>query len=375
MADRAPWFGFLYHNALIAGQPFISGFLNKGDVHRAASVVFNQASSDFINLWSELADGNGRSAVRTARSLIEHAVNMADVVSNSSRAERYMDHLGFAAEFLNEFELGLDTLKRSERRKAKEQRRHGLRKVASQLVGHLGRYGKGFRASWSEMNLKDRTVKFQLDEFYPAYRLCSLFIHGASGGELGLSRQIGDQRVIRTGPAIHLCPFAYITGIRAMQEVLKQASIVEPTLDSSPFSDALENLAKAWPLYVEVMNKIDREIWPDTPPPPPMTVLAIAQNGTQRWYWHNPVAQALIEAEPPELEEKFRRSVDEITQEVKRNPGRFFSNDRRFATVTFFDHVRVVPKRDGRMVHASAILLRPHEHQHIRWDQFGQSGD
>lgn len=370
VAERIPWFGPLFERIIVNGNPFIVGFLNNGDRHRAESVVFNQAVSDFIGLCWELGAGNGRSAVRTARSLIEHAVNMADVTSSGARASRYMDHLGFSAEFINDFDLGMDILSRVERRKIEKRRQHAVKKVAKSLADHLKAYGSRFRSSWSEKNLKDRARDFGLDEFYPAYRLCSLFIHGASGAEIGLSKSIGDMRVIRTGPAINLCAFAYITGVRAIQKVVDLATPVEPLLDPAPLADALENMAKAWPIYSRAMEELDKEIWPEAPPLPPMAILAIARNGAQRWYWHSPIAQALIEAEPPELEEKYKLSVEKFKAEVNRNPERFFSRDRRFATITFFDHVQVAPKRGGRIIHETAILLRADEYSNmVPWDQ------
>lgn len=360
LARHAPWFGYLAMSVLNAGRPFMREFTTNGDRYPAASIIFNQAMADQNGLMLELSSGNGRSAVRTARSLIEHAVNLADVIKDPAQAERYSDHLVFEAEFSEQFKLGLELLPRSERSKTEKQRKHRLQKVARKLAVSLQKYGKRFRMSWAEGNLKDRAEKYGLGHLYPAYRLCSLFTHGASGAELGLVKQIDGKRVMRAGPAVHLCSFAYIAGVYALEEVVKAAHDKRPDLDADPLLDAIADLKKAWPEFADAVKKADAEIWPGSSPPPPFAILAIAQNGMRRWYWHDPDVMLLIEADPPVLDQVQQENINRVVKDVLQHPDRFFSDGRRFATAAIIDVV-VAPRRGSPMLHSAALLLRPEE--------------
>jgi hypothetical protein len=347
-------------------QPFIYAFLKDGADYRAASIIFNQAASDYMSLINELAIGNGRSAVRTARSLIEHAVNLADVINDTDSAERYVAHLAFEAEYSAKFELGLDLLSDREQRKARSQTRHYLRKVAAQLQSSIAKYGSKFRLSWSEANLRDRAVKYNLDYLYPAYKLTSLVIHGASGGQLGLTKQIEFRRVVRTGPAIYLCPFAYIAGIKAMTEIMQQVSNLRKDLDAQVPLFLLGQLTNAWPEYLDAARKADKATWPTKAPLPPMAILAVAANGHHRWYWHSIDKQLIIEADPPKLNESYQKMVDDVINEVKENPDRYTGSGRRFATALFLDHFPVTPRKNGKVMHDSTLNIRRDEFASMR---------
>jgi len=48
--------------------------------HTAGRLIFNQAVNDVLQLLNDLGSANGRTAIRTARSLIEHAINLRTVI-------------------------------------------------------------------------------------------------------------------------------------------------------------------------------------------------------------------------------------------------------------------------------------------------------
>ncbi|PWV82666.1 hypothetical protein SAMN05421630_103446 [Prauserella marina] len=361
LAEAAPWFGETANNVMTRSLPFVRSFFGEAENYPAVATIFNQGLSDLIGLLIELSHGNGRSAVRSARSLIEHAVNIRDVESTPGRAQRYLDHLGFGAKFANDFSLGLDLLTRSQKRKVTRQRAHTLKKASRELDKATEKYGKGFRRGWSEENLKDRCEKFNLLHLYPAYQLASLIIHGAPGGILGLVREIEGHRVHRTGIAIHLCPFAYIAGIEAAKEIASTVGRQRPDLDIQPQISALDTLRKRWPQYVEAANKVDKKIWPKSPPRHATAILAVTRSGGRRWYWFDPQTEIVIESNAPNLTDEQEGRVSERVSSIVDSPENFFVNGRNFATVCLEETLIVTPNPDAPALPATAIMLAPEE--------------
>lgn len=357
IAEEAPWFGEAANTVMAASIPFVRSFFGESENYPALATIFNQGFSDLQGLLIELSHGNGRSAVRSARSLIEHAVNIRDIESSPSSAARYLDHLSFGLEFANDFELGLNLLKRGQREKISKQRAHALRKAQPELEATLKKYGSKFRSGWSDQNLRDRSSSFGLSHLYPAYRLTSLIIHGASGGILGLVRDIHGHRVHRTGVAVHLCPFAYIAGMEAAQEIAATAGRQRPDIDVGQFLDALAHLKALWPQYLEAANKVDKRIWPRTPPRHATAIVAVSRDGRRRWYWYDPETEVVIEANAPSLTADQEQMVANLVATIINAPDQFIPNGLSFATVCFEETVVVTPKPEAPVLHATAVML------------------
>src|SRR5262245_2243238 len=61
---------------------FSSLVLSTGSQHRAGVLIANQCFNDFIDLCFDLLSCRGRSALREARAIFEHHVNLLDVETN-----------------------------------------------------------------------------------------------------------------------------------------------------------------------------------------------------------------------------------------------------------------------------------------------------
>jgi hypothetical protein len=62
----------------------------------------------------------------------------------------------------------------------------------------------------------------------------------------------------------------------------------------------MEEAKGAWPDYRSAIMRLDRSIWPQTPPPFPMTIFAFKEGGSfRRWYVWNPVTGLVCDAVPP----------------------------------------------------------------------------
>lgn len=124
-----------------------------------------------------------------------------------AEAERYLDHAAIA-ELLD---LELNTVAEDEFTGAARKRvRHWRHKLERRIRPAAKRviqvHGPWFRSRWTQVNLRDRADQVGLGGEYDSYRLLSAVIHGAAGGDLGHRQEIGGAQVLRTGPAVGLCP-------------------------------------------------------------------------------------------------------------------------------------------------------------------------
>ncbi|WP_410580331.1 DUF5677 domain-containing protein [Amycolatopsis sp. lyj-108] len=361
--DEAPWFNDLSNEALVSASLFARSFFGEAEDYPAIATVYSQGFSDLMSLFEELRRGSGRSAVRSARSLIEHAVNIRDIESSPARAQRYMDHLAFGAQFANDFTLGINLLSRSRAKRIRSERAHALKKLRPKIQSALTQYGSRFRSTWSEKTLADRSGEFGLAHLYPAYRLASLVIHGAPGGALGLVKQIQGSTVHRTGSAIHLCPFAYISGIEAAEGIFTTAGRQRPDLDQTPFLDVLKELRSHWPAYLDAINKVDNRIWPKIPPRHVTAILAVSRNGSRRWYWHDPENEILIESTTPNLTDEIESRILTLIDGIQSAPELVFTNGREYATISFAENIKVTPKQNAPILDSTTLMISPEEAQ------------
>lgn len=354
---EATWFDEAWDTHMSTLLPYVRSFLSGGDQYPAVATIFNQAINDYMSLMLELATGSGRSAVRSARSLIEHAVNLGEVIDNDEMAKRYLRHLAFVAEFGNENTLGTDLLDRKQTQRRRRIKQRYADQARASIVASIRSYGKTFRRSWTNVDLRTRADRLGLAHLYPAYRECSLVIHGASGGITGAVRDFSGRNVHRSGPILHLCPLAYITGVEAMLSTAKYCQRARPDLADS-LTQSVSKFRLHWSKYIEDVANADRKLWPSEKPDHATAILAIAANGTHRWFWYDPDWNLAIPAyKPDHLSSELQASIDDRTREVVANPGELINKGSRFASIVFDGTVIVRPKPGARTLSASAILM------------------
>lgn len=356
IASEATWFDDAWNTQMNVLLPYIRSFFGGGDEYPAAATIFNQAVNDYMSLMHELATGSGRSAVRSARSLIEHAVNMGEVVGDNQLATRYMQHLVFTAEFSNEDTLGNDLLDKKDLRKQRRIKKQNAERAQSQISRLLKMYGKGFRRSWTNVDLRTRAERQGLLHLYPAYRQCSLVIHGASSGITGSIKDFSGRHVHRSGPILRLCPLAYISGVEAMLGIAQYCSEVRPDLGETLKHSVIE-FRSHWAQYAADIANVDKKLWPSVKPEHATAILGIAANGTHRWFWYDPDYELVIPSFAPEsLKDSVRASISKHTQEIVNDPERNLRKGTRFVPIIFDGTVVVKPKPGARTFPASVIL-------------------
>jgi len=152
-------------------------------------LIVNQVVNDFLDLLGELKRGDGRPAIRTSRSIIEHAINLRTVAEDLPTAQRYLDHLDQIGVLVSRLDLsplafdGKD--RRAEKHRLKKLGRDAERRFAEAEALH----GRTFARQWHPKSVRDRADGFGWAEAYDLYRLASLVTHGSAGGALGSTRQ------------------------------------------------------------------------------------------------------------------------------------------------------------------------------------------
>lgn len=337
------------------------------DIGPAAHLICNQAVNDLIDLIGAAHQGAGRSAMRAARSLVEHAINLHTVLASEDDAQRYVDHLEQAPALLLDMAPGVELLTGTARRSYE----YGLGKTGRparrNFTEAVARYGSAFGRGWTPVNLHDRATRHGLADQYTFYKFASLVAHGSAGGTVGTRRPLNADVVThRTGPALALAPIALWGGVRGYRSLLSAVEARKPDLPASEWGDALLAIDRVWPDYYAALSDLDAELWPDTPTQPPTAVFAYTQTGKERWYLHLPQAGVLIEADRPSLNDAQAEACRRLVADAPNHPA--FTPNQRWVTATFWE-TAITPKPDGRVLPDTALLtthpdgweLRPYE--------------
>lgn len=295
-------------------QPFVQRFVGSGTVGDAQMTIVTQAVNDFLDLLFDISRGRGRPALRTARSLFEHLTTLRDVANHQSEADRYLAHLVVAKHWQSLLTLPEKSLSGSDRKSMVHQRKKLARDAKRPLESALAHFGSAFRRQWSKSSFRDRATQQGLDEHWPFYALSSAVLHGAAGGIIGLVDFSSYKRPVhRTGPALELCPIAFLYGLEFFTLIIGECNVLLPHSGDGALL-ALKDLRATWSDYRRAVLEIDSNMWPGTSPLPFATVLQIVPGGKRRWWlWdrdNNRVARA--NAPTDSMTDGQGRSVDFI---------------------------------------------------------------
>lgn len=263
-------------------------------VQLGRSRILNQAHNDFLDLLYESMSGRGRPAVRSARSLFEHMVNHGWISANPSEAERYCDHAAMA-ELLN---LDLNTPEAEEftgktRKKVRHWRHKLERRIRPAAALAIDKYGPSFRRSWTKSSLLNRAQSVGAGADYDVYRLLSAVIHGAAGGDLGHRSEIDGIQVVRTGPAVSICPLALQVGLKFYEMLVRQIREAVDSVVTLELEKLLSQLSDLVPDHEKRCTAVDAEIWPGEAPVSVM-YLRVELDGTRNWLLFDGVGSTIL---------------------------------------------------------------------------------
>jgi len=318
-----------------------------------ATIVLNHAVNDLLDLFSAVHDCAGRAAARAARALFEHLVNLIDVISDVTYRERYIAHSHVTAALIARHAAGMDLLKGKQRRRERERLRRMEARSQRPLAEAIATYGGSFRRQWHPLSLRDRAEKHGLGRGYEAYQILSGVLHGNSGSLLGTRRETQAGSIHRSGPDLELTGLALVEGLETIREFAVRMGHAASSFDSSLVVEATDDVLKDWPVVLDHLRRLDRKLWPSTPPPTPVAVLAIYPSG-RRWYIHDRRTDELFLAEAPEEGLTPEMEAD-VSQLVKLHPPR--SGERPTTIAMLGVTLRRRPR--VRPVHAAAILVPP----------------
>ena len=295
-----------------------SGIRSENPTARSTAIIRNQSTNDILSLLQLCIAGDGRAAVRTARSVFEHEVNYRTVREEHTEATRYCDQMiAVGPKYLNLMkDFSEKTLSGNQLKSA----RHQLQKSAKEALRRkldLGEeYSIGLERNWSTRNLRQRAGRANLEQEYEYYRIFSAVLHGSAIGLLGSHRIYSDSGiVIRTGIAPSLAPIAWDFGLASYRRILQIFGTDLNQQSIQPFVLAIDRLYSASAEFRRTTEIIDDYIWPDDSLEP-LVLLRIRVNGTRDWFVYNAFNMTVATAHEPQPQELIENHMRERTQDV-----------------------------------------------------------
>ena len=295
-------------------EAFVQRFVGSGGVGDAQMSIVTQAVNDFLDLLFDISCGRGRPALRTARSLLEHVTNLRDVGNGQSEADRYLGHLVVAQYWQSLLTLPEESLSGGDRKSMEHHRKKLARDAKKPMDRLTSEYGSAFKRQWSGASFRDRVTRQDLKQYWPFYALSSAVLHGAAGGVLGLvDFSTYGRPVHRTGPALELCPLAFLYGLEFFTLLMKECNLILSESADGALK-TLRHLRGTWKDYRRAINQIDSEMWPDAPPTPYATVLQVLPSGKRRWWLWDSARNRVARAEPPneDVTDEQMRSIESV---------------------------------------------------------------
>lgn len=272
------------------------------DCQAAFGRAMNLLLNDWIELLALTTGGQGRGAVRSARSIFEISLYMFDLLDSPDLARRYLDHAVVVAFETSEHAIEERLLKGKAlkaARYAREKTRRRLRPVAEHL---LKKHGSSFRRSWTVVNVADRAAQAGRSDEYSGYRLASAVAHGSSTGSLGsllLCPTDGDEPhpVMRLGANPLLAATGLTLGLIAMRFMVSEAS-QRGFSAANHVSANLDELVESIPRVQELMEQIHVDVSPLRPPLPLQPFMRLEPNGLHTVWLHDTERDLVIAALP-----------------------------------------------------------------------------
>lgn len=354
----SPGFREEVQNVVHAQLALTGPFLVDAEIPRACRVIVNLAASDLGDLLHDVARGSGRAAMRSARSLVEHAINMHTVAASEQDADRYLDHLSLGPSLMMKSELpmiGLDAKRRS-------QVEHALRKSAREAAtaweAARQRYGASFARSWHPKNLADRAAAAGCPELYDDYRIASNVAHGSAAGSYGhFYRSKSDLASFATGAVPHLVPHALMMGIEGYVTTIEICELVAPRHDLTLAHEVVtllleERYIAVWDVANDRQRRITQSF--DREEPNSTALLAFSRGGKFRWYVElDGSVEGVFRAHEPYDAEEVIASLESLIQVYRDGHGEF--NEGGWSTIRL-PGLAAIPRFEVSAIPRGAIL-------------------
>lgn len=366
IAERVPTLREIEQEITYAQLALVAQVAPDASTHESVRLLFNLAVNDFFDLLQDLNSGSGRSAMRTARAVIEHAINLHTVAGSLAEASSYLEHLDQGPAIMLSLSVGADRLEKRARRSYRHTLNVTGAAAARRFDAAVAEHGSWFKRGWTPVSLRDRADSLGLASLYEYYRLASLVTHGSAGGALGSLRDHpAGYRVFRTGHALELAPVALWAGLAGYREVLRALQQIRSDLEIAAYSAGLISLDGLWADYFSALREIDIALWPAERITPPRAILAFSQKKTRRWYLHVPMMAVLIPSKDPDLPDWIEQQVEGLIDRIVEEHPNMFRPDQRWLTAEML-HVTVTPAAGAHPIPDSALLQVPGDGWELR---------
>lgn len=292
-------------------------------VHLATRLIVNQAVSDFADLLNDADRMSGRSAMRAARAVVEHAINLRTVIDDKPRADRYTDHLSQAALIQDAEKFGADGLPGGYGKSVRFRLRKAARDAGPKFEAALKRHGTAFKRSWSAGNLHDRAMAQGQSHLYEFYRFASLTTHGSAASMANARRPNEYGFVNRIGIDPGMTPTALYGGVHALADVVTTLKDAGIRADHAAAAQALQDLAGFWAHLHYVISNFETAFFERTTRPDSPTIVAVARSRQIRWYLHDDQQKVLQPANEPPLSSLERAVVEGLASWVAASAAEF----------------------------------------------------
>lgn len=288
-------------------------------VNAAVRLIVEQFTRDFVDLMDEVDRAAGRPAMRTARVLLEHAINLCTVLDDDEQSSRYIAHLELgpilAADAVPNAISGF--VKGRDLRRVEHRMQAQARGARNSFKAALDLYGPAFRRSWSAKNLHDRAAEQGVLGMYDLYRLGSLTTHGSAGAAAHTSQTAGLSTVIHLGRDLRQAPIAFLMGLYAVSSVdglLERSGL---TADFAALRSATQPLFDRWSTYWWLLGRYEESQFRQAHDALPPTILAVSRTGATRWFVEDPRNSVWRRCLEPKLDEHTRVVVEEIIADLR----------------------------------------------------------
>jgi hypothetical protein len=191
------------------------------------------------------------------------------------------------------------------------------------MEASVQKYGKRFKTQWSSASLADRADRAGVPDLYDYYRVASHTLHGAAGGAKATAEHLGTKGEINgdpvsdvshwIGPAVSLCPAAYLYGVKATTFLFEQLADISGTQVVEDMRIASEALCHYWPEYRRACIQVGKAIRELPAQASFRSLLIVQPSGEWRWAcldnerWQ--LADARVEGHPHALAEALEAAA------------------------------------------------------------------
>ncbi len=123
--------------------------------------------------------------------------------------------------------------------------------------------------------------------------------------------------VHRTGPALSLCPTAFLFGLESMRDIVGDVrKAMGAATNPAPTSDHFEAALAQWPAYRRLLLAMDKDTWPASEPEGVVAILSIDRSNRRQWWAYDVQRGEVVPAIRPDLDLEQPANIDRLVESL-----------------------------------------------------------